>query len=106
MKNFNSKTTNMILIIFMAFLLLGKSSAENSSEHSFLFSEITCWDLLLLSEEERPNALVMIYGYHAGLNKHDKQDTNQVSKVLIDAGKKCENLPDSQVLDVLSELMK
>ncbi len=94
----------LLIMLFVSNLTLAHDVKEK--DNNFKFSQITCWDLLLLTEEQRPHALTMVYGYQAGMNGTDIQDGKMIEHVLKKTGKICENEPDSEVLILMSKVLK
>ncbi|WP_395375826.1 HdeA/HdeB family chaperone [Marinicella sp. W31] len=92
----------MKLLIAFALIFSMQIQADDVNKDTFDFTELVCWDIMLLDEKERPYALTLLYGYQAGLNKKNTHTGKDVELVLNKAGELCESNPDMKALDAIA----
>lgn len=66
-------------------------------------TELTCWDVTTLGEDDRAFALILLYGYAKGAAGDAELAPRDVQIAVINSMMQCLDEPDSVALDVLSE---
>lgn len=90
------------LLIASSFLLANSAVAQDSSE-VFDLSQITCWDVMTLDDNDRMYALAILFGYVAGLNGKSQQSGDMIERALTQTGEVCGNNPDRGALSVMQD---
>jgi hypothetical protein len=98
----------MAFLIFAGFSSLASThiQEQEAKQDSFNFSELTCWDILLVNEEDRPTALTLVYGYQAGVKSKATHTASQIKDTLTKTGEVCESNPDMKVISAIEEATK
>jgi hypothetical protein len=110
------KHTKLTLFAFVALATLStqiianeqskETVVENKAQKSFDFTDITCWDVMTLSDKDRPYALMLLYGFHAGKNGISTHTGVNIEKVLTQTGEICAENHDKKAFAVLEEILK
>lgn len=72
---------------------------EKVANEKFQLDTITCWEVITLPEKDTAFALLLIYGYNAGLSGQAAQSGSMIEKTITAAGKTCGENPDMPALD-------
>jgi hypothetical protein len=83
-----------------------KTTVEDKTQESFDFADITCWDIMTLSDQDRPAALTLLYGFHAGKNGISTHTGGDIEKTLTQTGEICAENPDKKALATLEDILK
>jgi len=105
----NNYTKYSLLLIFAVVLMTVATQItahDESKQESFDFAELACWDVMVLSEQDRPYALTLLYGYAAGKNNIAIHTGENIKNVLKKTGEICTDKPDDKVLTVIQQIIK
>ncbi len=87
--------------------LVANADHHEAGEGTFKLDAITCWDLgTMETEEEAAYTLLMLYGYHSGINKKIEHSAAGIQMALGAVGTVCEENPEMTALDALAKAMK
>lgn len=102
------KKYSMLLIFAVVLMTIATqiTAHDESKQESFDFAELTCWDVMVLSDQDRPYALTLLYGYLAGKNNISIHTGENIEKVLKKTGEICTDKPDDKVLIVIQQIIK
>ncbi len=106
-----SKST--FLGVSAAFLLSTSASAQDTStETSDLapdtpidLTEVTCWDVVTLNEDDRASVMTMLYGYATAKKGTSVISPEAVQVAVVLTMTECVDKPDAKVHEVLLEKM-
>lgn len=94
------------LASIVGFLMVGATclAAAGASEEvdPFDLAGITCWDAMVLEEEERNALLFLVYGYVAGQESRTLHSEDQIRNKLRNVGEFCAATPDATVLETMA----
>ncbi len=101
------KQAKFSLLAFVAIATISTQTlADDKAQQAFDFNDVTCWDIMILNDNERPYALTMLYGYRAGKNGKTTHTGVDIEKTLSKTGELCKDKPDMKALMALDEVLK
>ncbi len=104
--NFTKYTMILIFTVVLMTTATQVTAHDESKQEPFDFAELTCWDIMVLSEQDRPYALTLFYGYVAGKNNIAIHTGENIKNVLKKTGEICTDKPDDKVLTVIQQIIK
>ncbi len=84
---------------------IGAAEAEGEGE-TFNLATMTCWDLTGVEQEAQVPALMMVYGYVAGINDMKEQVGTEIGPALERVGQLCTANPDMYVASAISRVLQ
>ena len=105
-----SKTRGITLLAMAvaatALLIAVPGYTDEHNDDVFDLAEITCWELGGIEEaESRVAALMMVYGYVAGVHKIAEHNGKEVGPALEQVGKLCSTNPDMYVSSAIERVL-
>lgn len=104
MNNSKLPMFSSIKMFCTAFVLIASgifslNTIAQDEELEFNVETITCWDVMLLDEEERSYAFILLFGYHAGKsNSASVMSGETIEASLNKALIYCEENPDNPAI--------
>lgn len=80
----------------------GQYAGSAAAPGPFKVSELTCWDVTTIEEQEAAYAMVLLYGYLAGKSGDDVMTGDDIEKAISNTVSACEKLPDAKAADVMA----
>lgn len=93
----------LLLMVGFSFHLSAHETKRDTKQETFDFSDLSCWDVMLLNEEERALALTLVYGYQAGVDNKKIHSGEKIEKTLSSTSQLCEENPDMKILAAISK---
>jgi len=104
--NLTKYTMLLIFTVALMTIAIQATAHDESKQEAFDFAEISCWDIMVLSEKDRPYALTLLYGYLAGKNNISIHTGEKIEQVLKKAGEICADKPDAKALTIIQKIIK
>jgi hypothetical protein len=76
---------------------------DTAASQAFDITEVTCWELMTLPEDDAGHAFTLFYGYAAGANGQPLQKSEIVEKVIVATIDTCAENPSTPALQVFAE---
>ena len=94
------KTTLLSAILICTSIVTSAVFAEDEAkgDDKFQLDAITCWEVLTVPEEDTAYALLLLYGYNAGMQGQLAQTGNMIKDYIAAAGAVCASNPDMSAL--------
>lgn len=90
-----------MLICCAVLLSLFSAPSIHAEEEPFDITQLNCWDLGLLDEQEAAYTLLLVYGYHVGTQSQNLISGQAIQSTLEQVAKQCEAEPDTLILDII-----
>ena len=72
-----------------------------STDEPVELTELTCWDVTTLNEDDRAFVMVLLYGYAKGVEGDSELAPRDIQVAVVTTMMECVDKPDDLVLDVL-----
>ena len=95
-----------IIVIVLMTVVTQITAHDDPKQESFDFAEISCWDIMVFSEKDRPYALTLLYGYLAGKNNISIHTGEKIEQVLEKTGEICADEPDEKALTIVQKIIE
>ncbi len=98
LKKYNYISMAFLFLIGPSLQVSAEDNKHDTKQDKFDFTELLCWDVMLLEEQERALALTLVYGYQAGVAANKIHTGEKIEKTLTSTRQLCEKNPDMKIL--------